>query len=48
MNEMVSPVGAPDYRARMCGLAAIKDLGRCQTIHQIGWEHDMGATSQAQ
>ena len=37
MNETVSPVCAPDYRARMGGLASIRDLERCQLIHEIGW-----------
>lgn len=42
MNETVSPVCAPDYVARMGGLASPADLARCQLIHEIGmtttWE----------
>ncbi|MCX8570738.1 transcriptional regulator GcvA [Aminobacter sp. MET-1] len=42
MNETVSPVCAPSYRARMGGLQSPEELGRCQLIHEIGmittWE----------
>jgi len=42
MNETVSPVCAPDYRARMGGLRSPADLAKCQLIHEIGmnatWE----------
>jgi len=42
MNETVSPVCAPAYRDRMGGIAAPRDIARCQLIHEIGmtttWE----------
>lgn len=42
MNEVVTPVCSPEYRARMGGIGTIEDLAQCQLIHEIGmtttWE----------
>jgi LysR family glycine cleavage system transcriptional activator len=42
MNEIVSPVCAPEYREKMGGLHHVEDLSKCQLIHEIGmattWE----------
>lgn len=51
MNETVSPVCAPGYRARMGGIAAPRDIARCQLIHEIGmtttWERWFAMMGQA-
>jgi len=43
MDETISPVCAPDYRARMGGIVEPEALMQCQLIHEIGmpstWAH---------
>lgn len=42
MNETVSPVCSPSYREMMGGIPSLKDLSKCQLIHEVGmittWE----------
>lgn len=46
MNEIVSPVCSPEYRAKMGGLDRVEELVKCQLIHEIGmtttWERWFG------